>query len=126
MSNKQQKKRHVQSGAVGGPGTGAGLNFQVDFAVLQALESVSQALVNPLEQREISMEPRLIVGKSVTSWDVRITPPDIVTEAKLRPKREEILEWLDRVETGLQQSGARHFELFYGRGAGPLLSAVER
>jgi tetratricopeptide (TPR) repeat protein len=126
MSRKQQKKKQTQSGAVGGPGTGAGLNFQVDFAVLQCLEKISQALVNPLDQSEISMEPRLVSGKSVTCWDVRTIPPDTATEAKLRPKRDEILEWLDRVESGAKQSGGRHFQLFYGRGAGPLLSAVER
>src|SRR5579862_708187 len=108
MTKKQQKKTYSQSGAVGGPATGAGLNFQVDFAVLQALERISHALVNPLDQGEISMEPRLISGKSVTCWDVRTTPPDTATEAKLRPKRDEILEWLDRVEAGAKQSGGRH------------------
>lgn len=126
MRQKRQKKAQSHSGAVGGPGTGAGLNYQVDFAVFRALEKISHALVNPLEQGEISMEPRFVTGRAVTCWDVGTSPPDTVTEAKLKPKRDEIVEWLDRVESGLKQSGARQFELFYGRGAGPLISAVER
>src|SRR5207249_6524500 len=52
--------------------------------------------------------------------------PDMVTEAKLRPKRQEILEWLDRVELGTKQTKERVFELSYGRGAGALLGTIER
>lgn len=122
----RKTNRRTRSGAVGGPGTGGGLNFQVDFGVLQALEAVSRALVNPLEQPEIAMEPRIVSGPTdVTCWDVRISHPDRVTEAKLKPKRAEILEWLDRVAVGAQQNANREFELFYGRGAGPVLRAVE-
>ena len=132
-SNALDKKKNIkdrritQSGAVGGPGTGAGLNFQVDFAILQALEAISQALADPLEDLQISMEPRVVTGDGdVTCWDVRLSHPERVTEAKLKPKRVEIREWLDRVEIGTQQDADREFELFYGRGAAPLFSAIER
>ena len=119
-------RRITQSGAVGGPGTGAGLNFQVDFAILQALEAISQELADPLEDLQISMEPRVVTGDgNVTCWDVRLSHPERVTEAKLKPKHVEIREWLDRVEIGTQQDADLRFELFYGRGAGPLLSAIE-
>jgi tetratricopeptide (TPR) repeat protein len=126
MPSKRQKSPQSLSGAVGGPATGAGIRYQIDFAILQSLEMISRALVNPFEQGEFSMEPRIVSGKDVTCWDVQTSPPDTVTEAKLRPKRDEVVEWLDRVERGMTQSSERRFQLFYGRGAGPLLSAVER
>ena len=128
LENKKNIKdrRISRSGAVGGPGTGAGLNFQVDFAILQALEAISQALAGSLEDLQISMEPRIVTGDgNVTCWDVRLSHPERVTEAKLKPTRDDIFEWLDRVEIGTQQRTDHEFELFYGRGAGPVLSAVE-
>ena len=128
LGNKKNIKdrRITPSGAVGGPGTGAGLNFQVDFVILQALEAISQALADPLEDLRISMEPRVVTSDgNVTCWDVRLSHPERVTEAKLKPKRVEIMEWLDRVEIGTQQDADCEFELFYGRGASPILSAIE-
>ncbi len=72
------------------------------------------------------MEPRVVVGRNVTCWDIRLTPPGKVSEAKLKPKREEVIEWLDRVESGIKQKTDLHFELMYSRGAIPLISALER
>jgi tetratricopeptide (TPR) repeat protein len=128
MAKNPRRAQRAQSGAVGGPSTGAGMNYQVDFAVFQSLEKISEALVNPFEQAIITMEPRVLTAHLglITNWDVRVSPPDTVTEAKLRPKRDEIIEWLDRVEQGGKQCGDRHFQLFYGRGAAPLLNAIER
>ena len=126
-SKKNIKDRRITpSGAVGGPGTGAGLNFQVDFAILHALEAISQALADPLEDLQISMEPRVVTGaENVTCWDVRLSHPERVAEVKLKAKRVDIVEWLDRIEIGTQQDADLIFELFYGRGAGPMLSAIE-
>ena len=129
LGNKKNIKdrRITPSGAVGGPGTGAGLNFQVDVAIFHALEAISRALADPLEDLQISMEPRVVTGDgNVTCWDVRVSHPEGVTEAKLKPKRADIMEWLERVEIGTQQDSDCEFELFYGRGAAPILSAIER
>lgn len=126
MAHNRRNKGRAPSGAVGGPATGAGLDYQVEFAIYQALDRISRYLVNPLEDGEISMESRLVTAAGVTCWDVRLTPPDTVTEAKLKPKREEIVEWLDRIELATSQGRDSRFELFYGRGALPVLSAVER
>ena len=129
LGNKKNIKdrRITRSGAVGGPATAAGLNFQVDFAILQVLEAISRVLTNPLVDLQISMEPRVVTGDgNVTCWDVRLSHPERVTEAKLKPKRAEIIEWLDRVKIGTKQDADREFELFYGRGATPLLGAIER
>lgn len=118
--------RPAPSVAVGGPGTGSGLNYQVDFAVRQALEAMSQALANPIEDLQISMEPRVLAGnRQATCWDLRLSHPERVTEVKLKPRRVDILEWLDRIELATKQNVTCRFELSYGRGATPLLSAIE-
>ena len=124
--NGSKDRRPTRSGAVGGPGTGSGLSFQVDFATRQALEAISQALADPIEDFRISMEPRVVTGKStVTCWDVRLSHPERVTEVKLRPNRADIEEWLDRVDLGVRQKRDLEFELAYGRGASSLLTAIE-
>ena len=128
MGNKKASKgrRGTSSGAVGGPGTGSGLGFQVDFAVRHALEAISRALADPIADFRISMEPRVVTGeRDVTCWDVRLTHPERVTEVKLRPKRADIEEWLDRVNLGVRQNADLRFELSYGRGASPLITAIE-
>src|SRR5688572_14604613 len=106
MAKRRTQRQENRSGATGGPAAGAGLNYQVDFAILQALELISRALVNPLEEAKITMEPRIIQHRSVTRWDVSISHPMTLTEAKLKPHRDDILEWLDRVEVGLNTAGA--------------------
>lgn len=120
-------RRPKLSGAVGGAATSSGLNYQVAFAVRQALDAISQALTNPIEDFQISMERRLVkTDGEVTRWDVRLSHPERVTEVKLRPRRADIVEWLGRVDRGTQQDADIRFELSYGRGAGPLVAAVER
>jgi hypothetical protein len=126
MAKNGGTRQRPTSGAAGGPGASSGFNYQVDFAVLQALESISSALVNPLKERTISMEPRITGGGIFTCWDVRTSPPEVVTEAKSRPKRDEILNWLDYVELGTRQTEASQFELFYGRGAPGVVNAIDR
>ena len=126
MGKNGGKPRRATSGAAGGPGASAGFNYQVDFAVFQTLESISSAFANPLEERTISMEPRVTDGNAVTCWDVRISPPATVTEAKSRPKRDELLQWLDYVESASSQTEDLQFELFYGRGAPAILNAIDR
>ena len=121
-----KNRRPTVSGAVGGSGTSSGLNFQVDFAIRQALDAISQALADPIEDFQISMEPRLVtMDRQVTRWDVRLSHPERMTEVKLRPRRADIVEWLDRVERGTQQDADIRFELSYGRGAGSLIGAIE-
>ena len=119
-------RRPTTSGAVGGPGTGSGLSFQVDFAIRQALEAISHALADPIEELRISMEPRVVTGeRDVTCWDVGLSHPERVTEVKLKPNRADIEEWLNRVDFGVQQNTDLEFELCYGRGASSLITAIE-
>ena len=125
--NPTKKRRPSLSPAAGGPAAGSGLNFQVDFAIRQALEAISLALADPIPDLQISMEPRVASSDGdIAGWDIRLSHPERVTEVKLRPKRTDILQWLDRVARGTGQDAALRFELSYGRGAGPLLTAIEK
>ena len=128
MRNRKSIKdrRSTPSGAVGGPATASGLNFQVDLTIRHALEAISQALADPITDLQISLEPRSVTThRTLTCWDVRLSPPERVIEVKLKPRRADIEEWLDRVELGIRQDADRRFELSYGRGASPLLNAIE-
>ncbi len=128
MTNRRRRKdrRITQSGAVGGPSTGSGLNFQVDLAIRHTLDAISQALAAPVGNFQISMEPRIVAGaKNVTCWDIRRSDPERVTEVKLRPNRTDIEEWLDRVNRGARHNDSVRFELTYGRGASSLIRAIE-
>lgn len=129
MPNKKSApgRRPTSSGAVGGPATASGTRYQVDFAIRQALEAISHALSDPFGDFRIFMEPRVPTPDgSATCWDVGLSHPNRVTEAKLKPKRTDIIAWLDRVDAATHQQEALEFELFYGRGASPLLSAIEK
>jgi hypothetical protein len=72
------------------------------------------------------MEPRALAdGKAPTCWDIRRSPPETLTEAKLSPTRADILEWLDRVEEAVQARGGQKFRLLYSRGPLRLLTAID-
>ncbi len=113
------------SGAIGGPSTDRGLSYQINFAIRHALDLISKVLSSPYESNiKIQLEPRTIGhNKSVTKWDIGILSSNALVEAKLKPKREDIVEWLERIE----QSNLLNNEQFwfvYGEGGGVLLDAV--
>ena len=61
---KQAKKSASASGAVGGPGTGAGLNYQIDLAIEETLDCISRALCAPHRVWEVKLEPPGLFGVS--------------------------------------------------------------
>ncbi len=117
----------VDAGATGGPATGRGTNYQLNYAVIQALEMIHRVLnTAPLERGTVILEPRNTERGQISRWDIQIDPPDTVIEAKVTPTRKDILEWVDRVRVGAMQSDQREFHLLYSRGAPPLLTSIER
>jgi hypothetical protein len=55
---------------------------------------------------------------------VRVSPPLAVAECKLRPSREDLIEWLRRIgQSGNLDTQAR-FLLVYGMTSGTLLSSI--
>ena len=112
MSEASEKGLRSNSlGRAGGPATIAGIQYQIRYAALQALHLILDAVLAPLDRSEISIEPRTTVGDVVTDWDIASRAPvnyasgvrgDYVVrriEAKLEPKHEDVVTWLDRVMT---------------------------
>ena len=133
MSEASEKGLRSNSlGRAGGPATIAGIQYQIRYAALQALHLILDAVLAPLDRSEISIEPRTTVGDVVTDWDIASRAPvnyasgvrgDYVVrriEAKLEPKHEDVVTWLDRVMTLAPQVPEDEFELVCGAWATPL------
>jgi len=119
-ANKVKGSPNV-SGATGGPSTGHGMNYQIDYAVYRALDMISRSLCAPHKLWTIRIEPRAVSSEVLTRWDLAIDPPEELIEAKLNPTRQDILDWLDRVQQGRASSPERAFSLVYGKGGGLLI-----
>lgn len=90
----------VVSGATGGPGTGAGLNYQINYAVLRLLKLFAEFFARPLGNPSVQIEPRAINDLGVTRWDLGFENLEELVEAKLNPTRADIAEWIARVYNG--------------------------
>ncbi len=65
QARKEDSAIAPTSGAAGGPATGRGIKYQVDYAVLQSLELISKALSMPHIPFAIWMEPRNVEGDTL-------------------------------------------------------------
>lgn len=129
MAGKAQgkaKAKGPQSGAVGGPSTGHGMNYQVENAILLTLELISQTLGSPYKQHTLRVEPREPGPAGSTEWDLGICPPDTLIEVKLNPTRDDLLDWLTRSELAARDHPDRRFRLLYSKGSGPLLLSIHK
>ena len=109
-----KEKPRAISGAVGGPSTGAGLNYQINYAVLRALRLFPEVLTFPLRNPYIRVEPRAITDGEVTRWDLGFEDPWELAEAKLNPGGDDTNEWLERA-TKHGASGVIRFVLVLGK-----------
>ncbi|HEY0152687.1 MAG TPA: hypothetical protein VGB92_11875 [Longimicrobium sp.] len=124
---KDAKGRKQVSGAVGGPATGMGMNYQMRYALVRLLDLISRALAAPLSNASVRMERRAVAGNNVTRWDIGIeTNPALLIEVKLNPSRADVLDWLQRSAAAANQGGNRVFQLTFAEGGGPLLKAARR
>ncbi len=120
MSGKG-KKPPSMSDRVGGPSTIRGVNYQIHFAILKALEMIGLAKNLPHRRFSVELEPRFL-GDTITAWDVQYSPPDVLAEVKLAPTRLDVLEWLARTRKADYQGA---FQLVCGKKRGGLLPDVE-
>jgi tetratricopeptide (TPR) repeat protein len=124
-ASKERKKS--ESGATGGAALGGGVTYQINCAIVLALEKIAEVLAEPTEERRISIEPRTVSQNGpVTRWDFSVDEPDIVTEAKINPTRSDILEWLAHVRLGAHQNPDRCFRVIFARSTTPVLRSLER
>jgi hypothetical protein len=127
MARKSSHKPNLSStpksisGAVGGPSTGRGLNYQVNYSIFRTIDFISRALCAPHKVWMIRIEPRAPSQGKLTRWDISTEPPEKYFEAKLNPKRQEILEWLEHIQTAGKTYPQREFRLVYSEGGGSLL-----
>jgi tetratricopeptide (TPR) repeat protein len=108
----------------GGPSTFAGTSYQLRFATFQTLKAIRKYLHDPLINRTIQMEPLDFAPGSMMKWDVRVSPPIVFHEVKLRPTRQDMLEWFGRIQSSPDSQA--EFVLVYAGGGGKLLTAFER
>jgi hypothetical protein len=69
------KRAPIVSGAFGGPSTGAGLNYQINYGLLRLLQLFPEVLSFPARNPAIRLEPRELDGATVTRWDVGFESP---------------------------------------------------
>jgi tetratricopeptide (TPR) repeat protein len=128
MASRSKKKtltRKVSaSGAKGGPSTGHGLNYQIDFAIQHTLEYMSRGLYAPHRDWTVRIEPRIFGPHDLVAWDLSFDPDENSFEAKLKPKREDVQEWVERVASA--GSSRTQFHLVYSKGAGAHLEMLDR
>jgi tetratricopeptide (TPR) repeat protein len=125
LSGSRKERPRAISGAVGGPSTGAGLNYQISYAVLRALRLFPEVLTFPLRNPYIRVEPRAITGREVTRWDLGFEDPWELAEAKLNPSGDDLNEWLERA-TKHGISGSARFVLVLGKLATRRLVALKK
>lgn len=124
-SNKKTLARKASaSGAKGGPSTGHGLNYQIDLVIQHTLEYMSRGLYAPHRDWTVRIEPRVVGPHDLVAWDFGFDPDENSFEAKLKPKREDVQEWVGRVASA---GGFRtQFHLVYSKGAGAHLEMLDR
>ena len=121
-----QPTKVVVSGAVGGPSTGHGMNYQNLYAVLRALDLIDRCLAAPYRAFTISIEPRTALDGKPTAWDICTQPDDSFYEVKLNPTRSDVLDWIERSSTASGANPTRIFSLVYSAASGPILASVQQ
>ena len=92
------------SGAVGGPGLGRGITYQVDAAIFYVLDLMSRVLTSApdaTDNRYIQIEPRHVEGEVVTRLDIFLGADNISLEAKTNPTDADVLDFLRTCGTQL-------------------------
>jgi tetratricopeptide (TPR) repeat protein len=119
------KPRRIVSGAVGGPSTGAGLNYEINYALMRALQLLPQVLSFPVRNPFVQVEPRAVGQGAVTRWDLGFEGPNELAEAKLNPTKQDLSEWIAR-SAEQASSGNTKFLLVYSKSTGRRLIALEQ
>src|SRR5258708_5496859 len=110
------KKRFVSHDA-GGPSASRGPGYQTYFAIYQTVELIVRYYAAPHKAFSISMEPRIVHRESgsVTAWDIVIDADTIAWEAKLNVTKQDLIEWLQRIESTGEAPRSTRFGLVYGQ-----------
>ena len=129
MQARQQKTLEFHdSGATGGSSTGLGVEYQVDYAVLVALEKMCQLMLEaPIGNPFIHMEPRLEGQVGLTRWDVQISPDAIACETKSNLRKDDLFAFIANCQRAVEGGNKAAFRLIYGKcSSNAYLNAFEK
>jgi hypothetical protein len=112
----------------GGPSASRGPAYQTYFAIHKALELTLRHYAAPHKAFSITIEPRIVHpdSKAVTAWDIFIDHEAIAWEAKVNATKQDLIEWLRRVESTGEAGVNTRFGFVYGQTNTPLLAALGR
>jgi tetratricopeptide (TPR) repeat protein len=102
------------------------MNYQIEYATLQALELIAKYFCAPLRKWELTLEPRDVGLFGVASWDLGIQPENIQMEVKINPSRDDVVEWLKTVRKGADLNAEATFSFVFGNRGTVLLVYVAR
>jgi tetratricopeptide (TPR) repeat protein len=125
-SSKTVTSDRIPSGAAGGPSTGRGMNYQIEYATLLALDLIVKALSSPLKNWKLSFEPRDVGLFGVTCWDLGVQPDNVQIEVKINPTRTDVEQWLETVRKGAESSDKGTFTLVFGNRGTVLITYIAR
>lgn len=98
----------------GGPATFSGANYQLAVAVSETLRLLGQLGWQPHLVHKIGIEPRVIRADVQLGFDIRIADKARYLEAKLKPTRKDVKEWLVRIRMVGDLAGPEVFEFVHG------------
>ena len=102
------------------------MNYQTKYGVFVTLDLISRALNAPHKLWTIRIEPRSVEGSVPTAWDLGFDLPDSLVEAKLRPTRQDLLDWLERVRAAENSVPDKKFLFVYSVRSGTVLRTLEQ
>jgi tetratricopeptide (TPR) repeat protein len=122
----QSQKGKLIPSARGGPSVARGLNYQINWAIFNALELVVKYFAAPHQAWGLSLEPRKIhPSETITRWDIQTDPNTVVWEAKVEVTKSDIEEWLHRIRDAKTTENIR-FGLIYGNTQTSIIREINR
>jgi tetratricopeptide (TPR) repeat protein len=103
--------------AAGGPATVAGVDYEIDCALADALELVEQHLSDPLCDGTIKLQARVGSAEVLTAWDYGAGPL-MAVEVKRNATAADAAEWVARTRIAAASSSDGGFRLAYGNAVG--------
>lgn len=97
----------------GGAGLFRGADYQIRVAVVLALDLIQQQIQAPHMDLAITIEPAVVLKGRTERWDIGISYPETLIEAKVAPNAKDLRNFLERAS----ESGSERCQLTYGHAA---------